>query len=183
MPTPSVFRHCVAAQCARIGALAASVFAILAIAGCQSLPLPHVPSLAEKQVQTLKTLGFEKNDEGWLLDLPEPIYFEFGKAVPKPDLKANIAPIAEELLRVDIRKLRIEGHSDNAGPRDFNRELSQRRADAVAREFAEQGFADNNVERIGFGPDHPIADNRSREGRAQNRRVEIIVPVGALRAL
>ncbi len=152
------------------------------LCGCQSAPpvRPTAPSQVERQVQTLQSLGFRKTDDGWLLNLPAPIWFEFDSATLKPDMQHNIAGVAEQLLKVEIGKLRVEGHTDNIGPRQINLELSQRRAATVAKEFIAHGFVDGNVERIGYGPDHPDTSNDTREGRAQNRRVEVIVPLDAL---
>jgi hypothetical protein len=67
------------------GILAVLVFA-LTLAGCQSVPppAPKPPPLAERQVQALQSLGFVKKDDGWLLNLPEPISFEFNQARLKP---------------------------------------------------------------------------------------------------
>jgi outer membrane protein OmpA-like peptidoglycan-associated protein len=158
----------------------AVLLAALVLNACQSAPPPKPPSLAERQEATLRALGFSRNDQGWLLNLPEPISFEFSKTELKPDLRTHIDGFSEQLLKVEIRKLRIEGHTDNLGPRDFNLSLSQQRAEAVAQEFIAHGFAESDVERVGLGPDHPTTGNDTREGRAQNRRVEIVIPANAL---
>jgi outer membrane protein OmpA-like peptidoglycan-associated protein len=161
----------------------AAVLIVLALAGCQTAPPPKVqaaPALAERQVQALQSLGFVKKDEGWLLSLPEPISFEFGQAKLKPGLQTQLDGFATQLLGVQIHHLLIEGHSDNVGPRQFNLDLSKARAEAVAQELLSHGFASSDVERIGLGPDHPATSNETREGRAQNRRVEIVVPASAL---
>jgi outer membrane protein OmpA-like peptidoglycan-associated protein len=163
------------------GILAVLVFA-LTLAGCQSVPppAPKPPPLAERQVQALQSLGFVKKDDGWLLNLPEPISFEFNQARLKPNLQNQLDAFATQLLGVEIRRLVIEGHSDNIGPRQFNLDLSKARAEAVAQEFIQHGFANADVARVGLGPDHPATSNETREGRAQNRRVEIVVPASAL---
>jgi outer membrane protein OmpA-like peptidoglycan-associated protein len=157
----------------------ACLFAALALlAGCAAAP--PKPTLAQRQAQTLSNLGFKKVDDGWLLILPERISFEFNKDDLKPEFNKTIAGFAHQLLAVDIRQLRVEGHTDNVGARDYNVALSGRRADAVADAFVAAGFAAKDVERKGLGFDRPDGDNKTPEGRAQNRRVEIIVLSSAL---
>ncbi len=146
--------------------------ALALLAGCAT---PPKPTLAQRQTATLSKLGFKKVDDGWLLILPDRISFEFNKDDLKPEFHKTIADFAHELLNVDIRQLRVEGHTDNLGAREYNLALSQRRADVVADAFLANGFAARDVERKGVGSDHPAADNNTPEGRAQNRRVEIIV--------
>ncbi len=160
----------------------ACLFAALALlAGCASAP-PKQATLAERQKETLSKLGFQKIDDGWLLILPERISFEFNKDNLKPEFNKTIADFAHQLLAVDIRELRVEGHTDNVGTREYNQSLSERRADAVADAFVAAGFAAKDVERKGLGFDRPAADNKTPDGRAQNRRVEIIVLSTALAA-
>ena len=76
------------------------------------------------------------------------------------------------LSRAD--NIRITGHTDNIGTKDYNMKLSQRRADAV-RDYLKSIGIEKNVEAIGEGMSRPIADNRTKEGQAKNRRVEIEV--------
>lgn len=140
------------------------------------------PSLATRQAATLSDLGFEPTPDGWLLTLPERISFEFNQADLAPPLRVSIADAARRLLAVDIRGLRVAGHTDNIGTAEYNRDLSVRRADSVAAVFIAAGFAAENVESRGYGAGQPAADNASEEGRALNRRVEIIVTSGVLAA-
>ncbi|MBD3218923.1 MAG: OmpA family protein, partial [candidate division Zixibacteria bacterium] len=71
-------------------------------------------------------------------------------------------------------KLEIAGHTDISGPRDYNVQLSQRRAEAVRDYFIEQGIAPDRLVAKGYGPDKPKYDNDTAEGRRKNRRVELI---------
>lgn len=159
---------------------------LLALVGCQSAPPPRVvsdpppPSPAELRAQALDSLGFDRGEEGWLLRLPDPIWFDFDRAKINPDMQHNLEGIADDLVKAKIHSLRIEGHTDNSGARDYNIELSRRRAEAVAQTFIAHGFEDAKIERVAFGPDHPVAPNNTRDGRALNRRVEIIVPTKAV---
>jgi len=160
-------------------ALACLFAAMALLAGCATTP-PPAPTLAQRQAETLTKLGFHKVDDGWLLILPERISFEFNKDDLKPEFHKTITDFAHQLLAVDIRQLRVEGHTDNLGAREYNLALSERRADAVAEAFVAAGFTAKDVERKGLGFTRPAADNGTPEGRAQNRRVEIIVVSSAL---
>jgi outer membrane protein OmpA-like peptidoglycan-associated protein len=74
----------------------------------------------------------------------------------------------------------VEGHADSQGAAEYNQELSQRRAEAVRTYLVSRGISAERVSAQGFGLTRPIADNASAEGRANNRRVEIVVQqVGA----
>lgn len=155
----------------------------VALSACQPAPVkppPPGPSDAERQQSALHSLGFVKTDDGWLLNLPEPISFELNRDELKASVKESIAKTATELLSANVHHLRIEGHTDNSGPRDYNVALSLRRAQTVAQEFVGNGFAANDISEQGLGPDNPISSNETRQGRATNRCVLIIIPVDAL---
>jgi outer membrane protein OmpA-like peptidoglycan-associated protein len=78
--------------------------------------------------------------------------------------------------RPDIR-VQVQGHTDDQGTREHNLDLSRRRAESVRAYLISRGIVADRLEAQGFGPDVPIASNRSREGREQNRRVEFhIIP-------
>ena len=69
----------------------------------------------------------------------------------------------------------VEGHTDSQGQRTYNMELGEKRAKAVRDQLVSRGVAADRIKAVGVGPDRPVADNKSAEGRANNRRVEIIV--------
>lgn len=75
----------------------------------------------------------------------------------------------------EITHVRVEGHTDASGDHDHNVELSQQRAQAVVAYLVAKGVAEERLEARGHGPDHPVADNDTSEGRAQNRRVEFLI--------
>ena len=161
-------------------ALRAPLLALL-LCACQAAPAPKpAADPAAGQRAALNSLGFASSDDGWLLNLPEPISFELDRDSLKPSMQQSIAVTAAGLLKANVRKLRIEGHTDNTGPRDHNVTLSQRRAHAVALEFANNGFASADISELGLGPDKPLHANDTRENRAGNRCVVIIIPVDAL---
>ena len=100
-------------------------------------------------------------------------------AINKAEIARSSNTTLEELINIltacgEIR-LMVEGHTDISGDRELNIDLSQRRAQAVISYFADQGINVSAFEAIGYGPDRPIADNASPQGRAQNRRIEFKV--------
>ena len=72
-------------------------------------------------------------------------------------------------------EIKVEGHTDSLGSAVQNKTISEQRAQAVASYFKSNGFKNIEVQSTGFGFDKPIATNKSKEGRAQNRRVDIII--------
>src|SRR5262245_10570928 len=145
------------------------------LAGCQT----PAPSPRDERVQTLRALGFAETDEGWTLNLAVPILFDVDSYEVKPETKRAIMATAKELRKVGVERIRVEGHTDNLGSRSHNMELSRRRAEAVAQEFIGYGFPDGSIQRKAWSFEHPVAPNDTAEGRALNRRVAIVVVVGA----
>ncbi len=153
-----------------------AVVAVL-VGGCVSAPPPAPPPAAQPSlISKLVDLGFEKTDEGYVLNLPGPLLFDTGSDVLSDNAKVVIAKLANDLRSLDIKKLRLFGHTDNVGSAEFNRTLSTKRAESVAQAVSLHGFAQENLERRGFGFDRPLAGNDTPEGRAKNRRVAVIVP-------
>jgi outer membrane protein OmpA-like peptidoglycan-associated protein len=72
-------------------------------------------------------------------------------------------------------KIEIQGHTDDVGGRDFNLDLSQRRADSVKRYLVEHGIEESRIKTVGFGPDKPIDPAKTSKARAKNRRIEFKV--------
>jgi len=162
-----------------LGALLGS--ASLALAACQtaptappSMPEPPAPTRSS-QIDAVRELGFAETADGWLLSLPDAILFNVNSDTLTPDTQARIAKMAQDLLRAGVRRLRIEGHTDNLGNRTYNMELSKRRADAVAQAFVANGFAPDAIERRGMAFDYPVASNATPDGRGRNRRVTVMV--------
>ena len=147
------------------------------LAACASAPPPSVPvPVVPARTAALLNLGFEKTDEGYVLNLPGPLLFETGSDVLSEGAKTVLANLATDLRALDINSLRLFGHTDNVGSAEFNRGLSGKRAEAVAVAMTGQGFATDKLERRGFGFDRRLASNDTPEGRAKNRRVALIVP-------
>jgi OOP family OmpA-OmpF porin len=75
-------------------------------------------------------------------------------------------------------RIEISGHTDNVGKDEYNKELSQKRADAVKEYFVNKGIRTERLTAIGYGPEKPIADNKTKAGKAQNRRTEFKLVTG-----
>ncbi len=103
------------------------------------------------------------------------IYFDFDKADIKSESKPTIEEIAKLLKRNPSLKLYIVGHTDNVGNFEYNIKLSERRAEAVVRELVEKyGISKDRLRAYGVGPLCPVSTNETEEGRANNRRVELV---------
>jgi outer membrane protein OmpA-like peptidoglycan-associated protein len=103
------------------------------------------------------------------------IYFDFDKADIKPESKAQIDEIAKVLTANAELKLRVIGYTDNKGTADHNLKLSQRRADSIVAALVKNyGIAAARLSAIGAGSNAPVASNDTEEGRAKNRRVELL---------
>ena len=102
------------------------------------------------------------------------INFDTGKSDIKPESMGTIEQIATVLKAHPDLKVSIEGHTDNVGTPQSNKTLSQQRAKSVMSAVAQKGVAANRMTAVGWGQEKPIADNRSEEGKAKNRRVEVV---------
>ena len=93
-----------------------------------------------------------------------------------PEAQARLKELADRLKAENQNVyLEVQGHTDSTGAKDHNEKLGEERAEAVRRYLNEQGVPLNRVATISYGPDAPVAPNDTREGRAQNRRVVVIV--------
>ena len=101
--------------------------------------------------------------------------FDFDKSVVKTAGKAVLNGLVEKLKSVNLEVIIAVGHTDSVGTDAYNLKLGQRRADAVKAYLVSQGVPANRIYTDSKGESQPVADNRTREGRAKNRRVEIEV--------
>lgn len=102
------------------------------------------------------------------------INFDTGKADVKPAHDPVINEIYKLLVDNPGLKLTIEGHTDNVGSAADNKVLSEKRAQAVMKALVQRGIAADRLTAVGYGFEKPVADNTSEEGRAKNRRVELV---------
>lgn len=101
--------------------------------------------------------------------------FASGQSNLLSEARANLQRVVEFVQRYPGQAVTIEGHTDGQGSANANQVLSQRRADAVRAALIEDGIEAARLNAVGVGEDRPVADNASAEGRARNRRVEIVV--------
>lgn len=127
----------------------------------------------KKMVQdvTAGTMLDELNKKGFVTLY---INFDVDKATIKPDSAPTINQITKLLKDNPALKVSIEGHTDNTGALEHNKTLSQQRAQAVMAELKKSGIDITRLAAVGWGQQKPIADNGTEQGRAKNRRVEIV---------
>jgi OOP family OmpA-OmpF porin len=119
---------------------------------------------ATDMLQALNTYGFIALD----------IHFDTGKSTVRPESQQILDQIVDLLKQNADLKLSIEGHTDNVGDPRNNKTLSAARAESVMAALAGAGISASRLSAVGYGQERPVAENRSEEGRAKNRRVELI---------
>ncbi|MEK8085655.1 outer membrane protein OmpA [Aquabacterium sp. A3] len=102
-------------------------------------------------------------------------FFDFDKAVLKAEGKAKLDDLAEKVKDLTLEVIIAVGHTDSVGPDEYNQKLSIRRSEAVKAYLVDKGIDAARVYTEGKGEKQPVADNKTSDGRAQNRRVEIEV--------
>jgi OOP family OmpA-OmpF porin len=102
-------------------------------------------------------------------------FFDFDKAVLKPEGKAKLDDLASKIKGINLEVIIAVGHTDSVGSDAYNQKLSVRRSEAVKAYLVSKGIEKNRVYTEGKGEKQPVADNKTKEGRAKNRRVEIEV--------
>jgi outer membrane protein OmpA-like peptidoglycan-associated protein len=132
---------------------------------------------AAKAASDLAAFASVKQEaRGMVITLSGSVLFASNRSDLLPSAQAKLNDVALALTKQDAEsKITVEGHTDSQGDASYNQELSQRRAQTVRDYLVSQGMAADRVTSEGFGLTRPIADNSSPEGRANNRRVEIVV--------
>jgi len=102
-------------------------------------------------------------------------FFDFDKSVLKPEGKAKLDDLAAKVKDINLEVVIAVGHTDATGPDGYNQKLSVRRSEAVKAYLVSKGIEKNRIYTEGKGEAQPVADNKTREGRAKNRRVEVEV--------
>jgi outer membrane protein OmpA-like peptidoglycan-associated protein len=132
--------------------------------------------LREQLNQVLQTT---ETARGLIVNMPD-VLFDFNKYTLKPEAREKLAKVSGILLGYPNLKLQVAGYTDNIGSEEYNQKLSEERADSVRMYLVSQSVSDSNVTAAGFGKTHPVADNSTSAGRAQNRRVELVVSGAAI---
>jgi len=125
----------------------------------------------ERRIDDLQAASTER---GLVLTLGD-VLFATDSATLQAGPNGNLDKLVLFLAKYPARSVVIEGHTDNVGAANYNRGLSQRRADSVMSYLLEKGVPGQSLSAEGMGMDHPVASNATSSGRQQNRRVEIII--------
>ncbi|MBN2629425.1 MAG: OmpA family protein [Rhodobacteraceae bacterium] len=115
------------------------------------------------------------NGQYLTVNMPQDLLFATDSASLRGDLQSDLRSVASSLLRYPNSRIEVIGHTDNTGAAAYNYDLSQRRANSVASVLTQNGVPVGRVTTIGRGFDQPVTSNATAAGRAQNRRVEIII--------
>lgn len=122
----------------------------------------------------------KQESRGMVITLSGEVLFASGKSELLPSAQTKLTEVATALTQGNPdATIVVEGHTDSQGSKAFNLELSQRRAQAVRDFLASHGVAPDRIRAEGLGFTRPVADNKTAEGRANNRRVEIVVQPNA----
>jgi outer membrane protein OmpA-like peptidoglycan-associated protein len=120
-------------------------------------------------------LAIKEEPRGTVITLPGSVLFQSAKWDLLPGAQSKLDAVADALKNQPDHKMVVEGHTDSQGTESENMVLSQKRAQTVRDYLVSRGVPSNIISSVGIGQARPVADNRSPEGRANNRRVEIIV--------
>ncbi len=122
-----------------------------------------------------KMATVKQESRGMVITLSGSVLFASNQSELLPAAMSSLDNVVTALKANPDRNITIEGHTDSQGSRSYNMDLSLRRAESVRGYLVSHGIPAEIVKANGLGPDRPVADNRTAEGRANNRRVEIIV--------
>ncbi|WP_263368097.1 OmpA family protein [Edaphobacter bradus] len=129
--------------------------------------------------QLNSVLATSETARGLIVNMSD-VLFDTGKYTLKPNTQISLAKVAGILQAYPGLKLQVEGYTDSTGTPEFNQKLSENRAGAVREFLVGQGVAEGNIAAAGYGENKPVADNKTAAGRAQNRRVQLVVSGDAI---
>jgi outer membrane protein OmpA-like peptidoglycan-associated protein len=130
---------------------------------------------AEALAALARIAEVKEEERGLVVTLSGSVLFRSAKSTLLPSARVKLDQVANALRDVSTRNLIVEGHTDSQGSESYNQGLSQRRADTVRDYLVQRGYPSERILARGMGEGRPIADNASPEGRANNRRVEIVI--------
>lgn len=110
-----------------------------------------------------------------VVTMPQDILFATNSDSVRPDLRRDLRAIAQNLQEHPDSTIEVIGNTDNTGPAAYNMRLSQRRAAAVSDVLIASGLSPQRISTVGRGENNPVATNLTAEGRAKNRRVDIVI--------
>ena len=129
---------------------------------------------SDQLMKELASLKAQQTERGIVLTIGD-VLFATGKADLSPDANQSVAKLAEFLKKSPNRNVLIEGHTDSVGKDDYNLALSQKRADSVKARLVGDGIAPARITTVGYGKKFPVASNDTKAGKAQNRRVDVVI--------
>ena len=135
----------------------------------EAAPAPAAPAPAAAPVVVAPVPSSEK------VTYAADAFFDFDKAILKPEAKTKLDDLVSKTKEINLEVIIAVGHTDSVGTDAYNDKLSVRRADAIKTYLTSKGVEANRVYTEGKGKKQPVADNKTAEGRAKNRRVEIEV--------
>ncbi|MDP3516418.1 MAG: OmpA family protein [Pseudohongiella sp.] len=164
--------------CGLVGAIDSGQHARNAALGCGAIGAgvgAYMDAQEAELREELQGTGVQVNRNGDQLDLimPGNITFNTNQYDIRPDFFPVLDSVAQVLYKFTDTRLQVVGHTDSTGARDYNYNLSNRRAGSVSNYLASRGVDQNRLLVQGVGPDRPIASNDNEQGRASNRRVEL----------
>jgi outer membrane protein OmpA-like peptidoglycan-associated protein len=120
-------------------------------------------------------VGVVNTGDRLIVTMPQDILFATSSFTVAPGLRQDLFTVASSLQRYPDTTVQVVGHTDSTGSASYNQTLSERRAAAVTDVLMQGGVPAARLRSIGRGEDQPVASNLTPEGRAQNRRVEIVI--------
>jgi outer membrane protein OmpA-like peptidoglycan-associated protein len=130
---------------------------------------------AEELDEELDDAEVERVGEGIKITFDGGLLFDFDSAALRGTARTNLREFAESMRDFEDTRILVVGHTDAQGAADYNRDLSERRADAAAAVLLEQGVAADRIVSVGRGETEPVATNETEAGRQKNRRVEVAI--------
>ncbi|WP_312985258.1 OmpA family protein [Atlantibacter sp.] len=151
---------------------APAVLAAFLLTGCQTPQGKFTP----EQVAAMQSYGFSESNGDWSLGLSDTILFDKNQYQLRPESYRQIETMAAKLSSHGLKHARMDGHTDNYGEDSYNEALSLKRANIVADAWAKgAGVPRSNLTTQGLGKKYPVASNKTGEGRAENRRVAVVI--------
>jgi len=129
---------------------------------------------SDQLMKELSSLKAQQTERGIVLTIGD-VLFATGKADLSENANKSVATLAEFLKKNTNRNVLIEGHTDSVGKDDYNLALSQKRADSVKDKLVADGIEAGRITPVGYGMKFPVASNDTKAGKAQNRRVEVVI--------
>lgn len=144
----------------------------LLLTGCQAPQGTFTP----QQVAAMQSYGFTESAGGWSLGMSDTILFDKNDYKLRAESQQQIQTMAARLASVGLKHARMDGHTDNYGEDSYNEALSLKRANVVADAWAEGAqIPRSHLTTQGLGKKYPVASNKTAKGRAENRRVAVVI--------